>query len=67
MPRNGGLSVKDKIQGKAEEIKGRLTGDKAEEMKGKARQAGGEVKEAAKEVAYDAEHPDRPKNEEEEA
>jgi uncharacterized protein YjbJ (UPF0337 family) len=50
-------SMKDKITGKAEEIKGKVTGDKPEEMKGKARQTVGDVKQTGKEVAYDAEHP----------
>lgn len=36
--------MKDRIVGKVEEIKGRLTGDKAEELKGKARQKVGEGK-----------------------
>lgn len=49
--------MKDKLQGKAEELKGKLTGDKAEEMKGKARQGLGSVKQTGKELAYDAEHP----------
>jgi uncharacterized protein YjbJ (UPF0337 family) len=35
----------DKVVGKAEELKGKATGDKVEELKGKARQAVGEVKE----------------------
>ncbi len=51
--------MKDKLQGKLEETKGKLTGDKAEEMKGKGRQAVGGVKQTAKEVAYDSEHPKR--------
>jgi len=51
--------MKDKIQGKAEELKGKLTGNKADELKGKARQAGGEAKQAGKEIAYDVEHADR--------
>ena len=49
--------MKDKITGKAEEIKGKVTGDKGEELKGKARQGVGDVKQTGKEVAYDAEHP----------
>jgi uncharacterized protein YjbJ (UPF0337 family) len=52
--------MKDKIQGKAEELKGKLTGDEAEELKGKARQKVGDVKQTGKELAYDAEHPDEP-------
>ena len=48
--------MKDKVRGKTEEIKGRLTGDKQLQLKGKARQKMGQVKEAAKAVAYDMEH-----------
>jgi uncharacterized protein YjbJ (UPF0337 family) len=36
--------VKDQVRGKAEEMKGKLTGDRGEEMKGKARQVVGNVK-----------------------
>ena len=49
--------MKDKITGKAEELKGKVTGDKGEELKGKARQTVGGVKQTGKEMAYDAEHP----------
>jgi uncharacterized protein YjbJ (UPF0337 family) len=48
--------MKDKIVGKAEELWGRMTGDRALEIKGKGRQTVGEVKRVGKEVAYDAEH-----------
>lgn len=54
--------LKDKLQGKVEEAKGKLTGDKSEEWKGKGRQTVGGVKEAGKEMAYEAEHPDRPED-----
>jgi len=47
------LKVKDKIRGKAEEIKGKVTGDKGLQIKGQARQKVGGVKEAAKSIAYD--------------
>lgn len=50
--------MKDRITGKVEEIKGRITGDKAAEMRGKARQKVGEVKQTAKEVRHDIEHRD---------
>jgi uncharacterized protein YjbJ (UPF0337 family) len=50
------LEVKDKVRGKTEEIKGKVTGDKGLQLKGKARQKVGRVKEAAKAVAYDMEH-----------
>jgi hypothetical protein len=56
--------MKDKLQGKAEELKGKLTGDKATELKGKARQGVGTVKQTGKELAYDAEHPKDPDGEE---
>lgn len=52
--------MKDKVTGKAEELKGKITGDKGEELKGEARQKAGEVKQAGKELAYDAEHPKDP-------
>ncbi len=56
--------MKDKLTGKAEELKGKLTGDESEELKGKARQGVGEAKQAGKELAHDAEHPDDPDREE---
>ena len=56
--------MKDKVTGKAEELKGKVTGDKGEELKGKARQTVGGVKQTGKELAYDAEHPDRVEPEE---
>jgi uncharacterized protein YjbJ (UPF0337 family) len=45
--------VKDKIQGKAEELKGRVTGDRAAELKGKARQAVGEAKRLARDLGVE--------------
>ena len=51
------LEMKDKVRGKAEEIKGKVTGDKGLQVKGKARQKIGGVKESAKAIAYDIEHP----------
>ncbi|HEY8812956.1 MAG TPA: CsbD family protein [Candidatus Dormibacteraeota bacterium] len=51
--------MKEKLKGKAEELKGRATGDRLEEMKGKGRQAVGSVKQTVKSAAYDAEHPKR--------
>lgn len=48
--------MKDKVKGKAEELKGKATGDRVEELKGKGRQAVGEVKQSGKAAAYDAEH-----------
>jgi uncharacterized protein YjbJ (UPF0337 family) len=40
--------MKDKVTGKAEEIKGRVTGYRSEELKGKAKQVQGRVSEALK-------------------
>jgi uncharacterized protein YjbJ (UPF0337 family) len=45
--------MKDKMRGKVEEVKGKVTGDKALQIKGQARQKVGGVKEAAKSIAYD--------------
>ncbi len=45
--------MKDKIQGKAEELKGRITGDKSEEAKGKARQQWGDAKDTVRDVRED--------------
>jgi uncharacterized protein YjbJ (UPF0337 family) len=50
------LAMKDKIKGKAEEVKGKVTGDKVEELKGRARQQVGSVKQTVKEIRHDAEH-----------
>ena len=50
--------MKERVQGRGEEIKGKVTGDKRLEAKGKARQKVGEVKEAAKSIAYDLRHSD---------
>ena len=38
--------MKDKLQGKGEELKGRVTGDDSEKYKGEARQTVGDVKDA---------------------
>ncbi|MFI4978604.1 MAG: CsbD family protein [Solirubrobacterales bacterium] len=45
--------MKDQIRGKAEEIKGKTTGDRSEETKGKARQALGNLKRVARDVRGD--------------
>lgn len=42
--------MKDKIQGKGEELKGKVTGDKTEEAKGKGRQGVGDLKNAGREI-----------------
>jgi uncharacterized protein YjbJ (UPF0337 family) len=41
----------DKVEGKAKEIKGKLTDDEPTEMEGKAQQAAGKVKDTADDVA----------------
>jgi uncharacterized protein YjbJ (UPF0337 family) len=51
--------MKDKIQGKGEELKGKMTGSRTEQLKGKGRQMVGGAKQAAKSAAYDAEHKGR--------
>jgi len=45
--------MKDQIRGKAEELKGKVTGDRREEMKGKARQGVGNVKKDVRDVRDD--------------
>jgi hypothetical protein len=51
--------MKDKILGKVEELRGRLTGDRGAQVHGKGRQVVGEAKRVGKELVYDAEHPPR--------
>ncbi len=51
--------MKDKMRGKLEEAKGKLTGDRKTQLKGKARQVLGGAKQTLKSAAYDAEHPKR--------
>jgi len=45
--------MKDEIKGKADELKGKLTGDKSEEMKGKAEQTGDKVRRNARDLRDD--------------
>ncbi len=45
--------MKDKMRGKAEEMLGKVTGDKVLQVKGRGRQNIGRVKEAAKSIASD--------------
>lgn len=45
--------MKDEIKGKGDELKGKLTGDKSEEMKGKAEQAGDKLRRTARDVRDD--------------
>jgi uncharacterized protein YjbJ (UPF0337 family) len=57
--------MKDQVKGKAEEIEGRLTGDKGLELKGKARQTAGNVKSKVRDLEADVreevdKNPDEP-------
>jgi uncharacterized protein YjbJ (UPF0337 family) len=45
--------MKDQIKGKAEEVHGRLTGDKGEEMKGKVRQSGDKLRRTGRDIRED--------------
>lgn len=45
--------MKDSIKGKARELKGKVTGDRSEEMKGKAEQAADRVRRVARDVRDD--------------
>ena len=45
--------MKDQVRGKAEEMKGKLTGNKSEELKGKARQTVGNTKRAVRDIQAD--------------
>ena len=49
----GGLSVKDQVRGKAEEIKGRVTGNRTEKLKGQARQKLGDAKSTVRDIKGD--------------
>jgi uncharacterized protein YjbJ (UPF0337 family) len=46
--------MKDKVQGKAREVKGGVTGDTGEELKGKAQQAKGNVEGAMNDAGAQA-------------
>ena len=60
--------MKDQIQGKIEEVSGRVRGDQRQEMKGKARQAIGNLKRTARDVRGDiGEEADRTKREQDRA
>ena len=41
----------DKVEGKAKELKGKLTGDRATETEGKTQQVAGELKDTADDLA----------------
>lgn len=45
--------MKDQIEGKGEELKGKLTGDRSEEAEGKARQKMGDAKAKARDAKED--------------
>lgn len=45
--------MKDEIKGKADELKGKLTGDQSEEWKGKAEQEGDKMRRSARDVRDD--------------
>jgi uncharacterized protein YjbJ (UPF0337 family) len=60
--------MKDQIRGKAEEFVGKATGDRSQEMKGKARQAVGNLKRSARDIRGDAQDEvDRTKREQDRA
>jgi len=60
--------MKDQIRGKAEEIQGKGSGDRSEEMKGRARQAVGNLKRTARDVRGDLQDEvDRTKREQDRA
>jgi len=52
--------MKDQVRGKAEELKGKVTGDRKEELKGKARQKVGDVKRAVRDVKGDVRAANKP-------
>lgn len=45
--------MKDELKGKAEEVKGKMTGDKGEELKGKAHQMVDKLKRSGRDVRDD--------------
>ena len=47
--------MKDKLKGKAEELKGRVTNEPGEEMKGRARQGLGEAKDQVRDARREVE------------
>jgi uncharacterized protein YjbJ (UPF0337 family) len=49
----GRFEMKDEIKGKARELKGKLTGDKPEEMRGKAEQEADKMRRNARDVRDD--------------
>jgi len=60
--------MRDQVRGKAEEVEGKATGDRSEELKGKARQAVGDLKRSARGVRGDVQDEvDRTKREQDRA
>jgi uncharacterized protein YjbJ (UPF0337 family) len=51
--------MKDQVRGKAEEIKGKLTGDRKLKLKGQARQKVGDVKSAVRDIKGDVKRKSR--------
>ena len=51
--------MKDEIKGKTDELKGKLTGDKSEEMKGKGEQAVDKAKRTGRDIAGDLKETDQ--------
>ena len=45
--------MRDEIEGKAEEVKGKVTSDKGEEIKGKIRQTAGKARSKSREIGGD--------------
>jgi uncharacterized protein YjbJ (UPF0337 family) len=45
--------MKDAVKGKVEEVKGKITGNKGEEMKGKARQATDRIQRVGRDIRED--------------
>jgi len=45
--------MKDQVRGKAEEIKGKVTGDRKTELKGRARQKLGKAKSTVRDIKAD--------------
>jgi uncharacterized protein YjbJ (UPF0337 family) len=58
------VGMRDAIKGKAHEIKGKITGDKSEELKGKAEQAADKAKRTGRDIRDDVgQEADRAKHE----
>lgn len=49
----GGIEVKGQIKGKAEELKGKATGNRSEELKGKARQTADKLRREGRDIRED--------------